>query len=133
MRPLVDESVKEDSKERADQPNQDNLTHARDNCITQNNLQNTKTTRKSVNNDNEHQKKEISTEIKGEQSKTRLTKKATRTSLRNARKNIVEHDATKDDNFEVEVNDTPKFTNVTDSLKLSRIQPRRSSRASVPR
>ena len=109
------------------------MTHARDNCITQKNLQYTKTTRKSVNNDIEHQKKGNSTEKKGEQSKTHFTKKATRTSLRNARKNIVEHDTTKDDNFEVEVNDTPKFTNVTDSLKLSRIQPRRSSRASVPR
>ena len=109
------------------------MTHARDNSVTQKNLQNTKTTRKSVNNENEHQKKGISTEIKEDQSKTRLTNKATRASLRNARKNIVEHDTTKDDNFEVEVNDTPKFTNVTDSLKLSRIQPRRSSRASVPR
>ena len=86
-----------------------------------------------MNNENEHQKKGISTEKKGDQSKTRLTKKATRAASRNARKNIVEHDTNKDDNLEVEVNDTPKLTNVTDSLKLSRIQPRRSSRASVPR
>ncbi len=54
---LADKSVQEDSKERNGQPNQDNLTNARDNCITTKNTQDTTTTINSLNKDNDHPKK----------------------------------------------------------------------------
>ena len=68
------------------------------------------------------------THDKGEKIKTPVTRKVTRSSSRNARK----IDAMKDDSLGLKASDT-RFSNVIDSVKLSRNLPRRSSRASVPR